>query len=252
MKNIKNAQVAGKRWGIWWTLGFSLVIAVVFIIVQLVVAGIVSAVQLEGSSRLDAELFFASLESNGLFLALATVATTFLCTGLIVLFAALRKGITVSQYLNLCPVPFTVLARWLGITIIFALAADGLWFLLDRPLVPEFMIAAYQSAEIYPLFWIAIVIAGPVFEELFFRGFLFEGLRESRIGAAGAVIVTSIAWAVIHLQYEIFEVILIVFLGLLLGIAKIKTRSIYTTIAMHGLVNLIAMVQVVVLLWRDY
>jgi membrane protease YdiL (CAAX protease family) len=43
-----------------------------------------------------------------------------------------------------------------------------------------------------------------------------------------------------------------VFLGLLLGIAKIKTRSIYTTIAMHGLVNLIAMVQVVVLLWRDY
>jgi hypothetical protein len=251
LNHIQSAQAIGRRWGVWWTLGFSLVIAVVFIIVQLVVAGVVSTVQLQGKSEPVTDAYFASLETNGLFLSLATVASSLLCTGLIVLFAALRRGITVSAYLDLRPLPFVVLARWIGITVIFALAADGLWLLLNRPLVPEFMIQAYQSAGNYPLFWFAIVVAGPVFEEVFFRGFLFEGLRESKLGSVGAVVATSVAWAAIHLQYEIFEITLILFLGLLLGTAKIKTRSIYTTVAMHGLVNLIAMAQVAALLWNQ-
>jgi membrane protease YdiL (CAAX protease family) len=41
------------------------------------------------------------------------------------------------------------------------------------------MTDTYETAEYTPLIWITFVIAAPLIEELFFRGFLFEGLRDS-------------------------------------------------------------------------
>jgi len=41
-----------------------------------------------------------------------------------------------------------------------------------------------------------------LFEELFFRGFLFRGLSSSFMGPVGAVLVTSALWALIHTQYD--------------------------------------------------
>ena len=104
------------------------------------------------------------------------------------------------------------------------------------------MTETYQTAKYLPLFWIALVVAAPLVEELFFRGFLFEGLRDSWMGSTGAILVTSIAWAAIHMQYEMFQMVMIGTLGVLLGIAKVKTRSLYIPIAMHSFNNLIAMV----------
>jgi membrane protease YdiL (CAAX protease family) len=44
------------------------------------------------------------------------------------------------------------------------------------------------------------------------------------------------------MQYGWFEIISIFFIGILLGIAKIKTKSLYVPIAMHMLMNLAASV----------
>ena len=55
---------------------------------------------------------------------------------------------------------------------------------------------------------------------------------------------TSVGWAAIHMQYELFQIVMIGVLGVLLGIAKLKTRSLYITLAMHSLHNLIATFQV--------
>ena len=74
------------------------------------------------------------------------------------------------------------------------------------------------------IFWIAIVFAAPVFEEIFFRGFLFEGFRKSRIGDLGTVIITALTWAIIHTQYGYYEMSFIFLLGILLGVVRIKNR----------------------------
>ena len=248
MEKIHFSKDTAKRWGIWATLGLSLIIALLFVVVQIVTAGVMGAVQINGEPTFDSEAFAVSLESFGLFISLSTIATGILCSASIVLFAAIRKGITVKQYLHFSPVPWRVLFRWLGVTIVFAIAIDGLSLLLGRPVIPEFMVTAYNTAVVYSLFWIAIVVAAPLLEELFFRGFLFEGLRESRLGSIGTVIATSVVWAVIHLQYGAFEITQIALLGLMLGIAKLKTRSIYVPMAMHSLINLLATVEVAVLL----
>ena len=87
-------------------------------------------------------------------------------------------------------------------------------------------------------------------EELVFRGFLFEGLRHSRLGNAGAIILASAVWASIHLQYEWFYVGQILVLGLLLGAARLFTRSLVPSILMHALVNGIATLQVALESWK--
>ena len=50
------------------------------------------------------------------------------------------------------------------------------------------------------------------------------------------------------LQYDLYGVATIFVSGLLLGYARLKTGSLYPTLFLHGLMNLIATVEVVVFL----
>jgi hypothetical protein len=87
------------------------------------------------------------------------------------------------------------------------------------------------------------MVVAPIFEEIFFRGFLFQGIRYSRLGPIGAIGITSFFWAVIHLQYDIYGIATIFAHGLLLGIVRFKTDSIYLLMVMHSLASLVATVE---------
>jgi membrane protease YdiL (CAAX protease family) len=140
------------------------------------------------------------------------------------------------------------LTKWLAITLIFIVLYDSLTISLGKPIVPEFLITAFQTAGFAPLLWFAIIIAAPLFEEIFFRGFLFKGFQHSKIGVKGAVLLTSLIWTAIHLQYSFYELSQIFVLGIIFGIARHKTQSLYTTLAMHSVHNLIATIEVAVYL----
>jgi len=62
------------------------------------------------------------------------------------------------------------------------------------------------------------------------------------------VALSALAWALIHFQYDLYGVATIFVSGLLLGCARLQTGSIYATMFMHGLMNLIATIEVVVFL----
>jgi len=59
-----------------------------------------------------------------------------------------------------------------------------------------------------PLFGIAAVVFAPLFEEGFFRGFLFVGFKQSRLGSFGTILITSAAWAALHIQYDLYGILL--------------------------------------------
>ena len=84
-----------------------------------------------------------------------------------------------------------------------------------------------------------------MFEEIFFRGFLFQGIRYSRLGPIGAIGITSFFWAAIHLQYDIYGIATIFALGILFGIARLKTGSIHLLMVMHSLASLVATIEMV-------
>ena len=127
-------------------------------------------------------------------------------------------------------------------------AADALTMLLGRPVIPEFMIDAYQTAGFVPLLWVALVVMAPVFEEIFFRGFIFPGIRNSRLGVTGAIVLTSLAWAACHVQYDLYHMTVIFGMGIVLGVARWRTESVYPPMATHAALNLVATVQVAVYL----
>src|SRR5437879_12171172 len=109
------------------------------------------------------------------------------------------------------------------------------------------MVEAYETAGFKPLLWLALIVAAPAGEETLFRGFLFEGISHSRLGAAGAIFLGSILWASIHVQHDAYGIAIIFLCGLFLGYVRLKTQSIYPTIFLHGLMNLVALLEVMIL-----
>jgi membrane protease YdiL (CAAX protease family) len=126
------------------------------------------------------------------------------------------------------------------------IAFDVLTYATGRDLVPAFMFESYKTARAsgsMVLFFIAVVIIGPVTEEIVFRGFLFRGLSASFLGVAGTLIATSVAWALMHVQYDALIIAQIFLIGLLLGWLRWASGSTLLTISLHMLANLVATIE---------
>jgi membrane protease YdiL (CAAX protease family) len=232
-------------WGAWATVGWGLFIMIAFFVFQGFVYAGFAVVEAVRNPDVSLDAMVKGIGRNGFVISVASCITTPLSIGLIVLLVWLRKEYSVKRYLGLKAIALRTMLMWLGTVMLFALASDVLTRLLGRPIVPEFMVNIYETASVAPFLWIALIAAAPLFEELFFRGFLFEGFQHSKLGPIGTVLLTSLGWTVLHLQYGAYELGTIFVLGILFGVARLKTKSIYPPLAMHALFNFFAMVQLV-------
>ncbi len=226
-----------KPWGFWATSVLGLVISVATLIAQVVaVLPLVFLLNRRGVLvRFD--------DTNGLFLAIASIAGLPVTTLFCLAFAKARRGMSARDYLGLRYVSGGRTIRWLLLLVLLIGAMDLMTWWTGRAIVSPDMIETYRTAGSVALLWMAIVVAAPVAEELFFRGFIFAGFAASPLGAAGATLLTSFAWAVIHFQYDFYERSMIFVSGLLLGWARWRTQSVTTPMLMHALMNAIAMVE---------
>ncbi|MFC1958097.1 lysostaphin resistance A-like protein [Chloroflexota bacterium] len=108
------------------------------------------------------------------------------------------------------------------------------------------MVNVYNTSVWPPLLWAALIIFAPAFEETFFRGFLFEGFRQSRIGIIGTIGLTALTWAALHMQYDIYGIVTIFIMGVLLGIVRLKTDSLWSPLLIHAFFNFVATLQVAI------
>ena len=119
-----------------------------------------------------------------------------------------------------------------------------------REVAPGFMVDVLKSARADGALWllvIAFVVAAPVSEELFARGFLYRGWSESKLGPPGAILLSSVVWTALHLQYDWFFFGEVFSIGLLLGYLRYRFQSTWLTIIVHGLNNAAAVVQTMLL-----
>jgi hypothetical protein len=194
----------------------------------------VHAFQQSGEEMMD------TLIGNGSLFAAGTLLGTLGAVPLIVLIARARTGYSVRQYLALKPVRSWVFARWMAMFAVLLAALHLLPFLWRGEKSTEFGIQMYSGDPSVVLLLLGIVLAGPLLEEMFMRGFLFDGLHHSRAGAPGAILITALLWALIHVQYDLIDVGAIFVAGVFLGLARLKTGSIYPPLAMHVLWNTVA------------
>ena len=105
---------------------------------------------------------------------------------------------------------------------------------------PDFLselVEQLNITSIYNGFFIILttIIFAPLVEEMLFRGFLQKVLEESWEDITKAILVTSLFFALVHLNpYWIVQIYL---LGMLLGYLAWRTNSIIPGIILHGLNN---------------
>ncbi len=201
------------------------------------VAALVAIILKVASSGVDLSSALETLASDGMVNSIAILASTALGAGLVFLFVKIRGGISISEYLGFKKI------GWRAILLIIALVIALLALVIiagpylsgegDSDLTTEL----YRSSVFPPLLWLAVALAAPFFEELFFRGFLFAGIRASRLGAVGAVVITAVLWASLHLQYSVFGMAQILLLGLVMGVVRHKTDSLWSSLMMHVMWN---------------
>ncbi len=116
---------------------------------------------------------------------------------------------------------------------------------------PGFMGEVLKSARAENSLWLLILsfcVAAPLTEELMTRGFLYRGWQESFLRPFGAIVLSTLVWACMHLQYDAFFLGQVFSIGLLFGYLRYRSGSTWPTIILHGLNNLAATLQTMYLL----
>ena len=109
----------------------------------------------------------------------------------------------------------------------------------------DFTVQAYQTAVFPFLFITALVVVAPIWEELFFRGFMHRGLAAAW-GPTPAIIFCSACWAMVHVQYD-YSLILVLFLvGIFFGFTRQLSGSTLLTVLLHASMNGVAIIEMIV------
>lgn len=191
----------------------------------------------------NAEKWAESAGSDGLALSIASWAGLVAGMPLLFFFAGRLSGGRALEFLGWRSVGLKSVAAWLLVLLLFLVGYDVLSWWVGRDVVPSFMRDIHTTAGHPVLLWLTLVVAAPLFEEFMFRGFLFAGLVRSPLGVAGTEIVTSLLWAMLHVQYDGTIILMIFVVGLFFTAARQVTHSIIPCLAMHAAMNAMALLE---------
>lgn len=110
-------------------------------------------------------------------------------------------------------------------------------FLFDTGADTSLPAAASVWEMIFKL--LTLLVLAPILEEILCRGILMQYLK--RYGLAVSLIVSSLCFALLH--FDPTSLVVIFFVGMLLGMIKVSTGSLWASIIAHSVNNLVAMTE---------
>jgi uncharacterized protein len=241
---VAPAAQAPRVWKFWGTALWGFVVFAAMFAGQIAVVVIFV---LQRGGAVDLGSVIQVVAASGLAISLSVIA------GLPAVLAALWLAIRFT------PTPFAdyLALRWtrwryvlIGIVglAILVFGWDMLSRATGREVTPDFMVEVLKSARSDGVLWLlvgAFCIAAPISEELFARGFLYRGWSESFLKVPGAIVLSSLVWTGLHLQYDWFFFGEVFCIGLWLGYIRYRSNSTWLTIVIHGLNNLGAVLQTI-------
>jgi len=232
-RRVKLMKVLGR----WATVGF----AVLAVVLGAVVSWAAVRFTIPATRNLD----LYGRMSNGTRQAVILLASAPVMI-ITLMLASRRSGSSVLAYLGLdiprrrhIAITVVGLAVWIGFTAIVDLV-------LGREVSP-WPLAIYRSARAdgsLIWLWLALVVAAPIGEEVLFRGFMFRGFVHAPRDAVPSIVLISLIWSLLHIQYDLLDITEIFVLGLLLGVVRWSTGSTTLTILLHALNNLVGFILV--------
>jgi uncharacterized protein len=187
---------------------------------------------------------------NGTAIAIFTLIADVVQTVTLIL-AARLTGTGVLAYFAITVPPWRIAALSFAALAGAIVVGDVLTLALGHDLVPMFQLDIHRSANAdgtLAMLWLALIVVGPVGEELLFRGFLFRGLVQGPSDAVPGILVTALIWSLLHVQYDWVGAALVFIIGLMFGIVRLYSGSTLLVIGLHMLLNLESVAETVVVL----
>ena len=136
---------------------------------------------------------------------------------------------------------FAIENRWIIPFVI--IASSALLFGVIEPIcslipIPEFFkkMLIEQANQKGFFFFLCVVVAAPILEELIFRGIMLDGLLK-KYSPVKSILISSFLFGFVHLNPLQFVAGL--FFGVFIGWSYYKTKSLSLTIIIHATVNLV-------------
>jgi membrane protease YdiL (CAAX protease family) len=233
-------------WKFWATLAWSLLLYIAMTAAAAV--GIVAAVNWYGIDISVVGADKAAFLNDGVVVAATSLSGTLPVLAVIWLAVKLARQ-KFADYLALRLPSMRQACIGLGAIVLLMFVIDATSKLVGRPVVPQVLIDGVRSAgdhRALGFFTLALVVTAPITEEIAFRGFIYRGFAASRLGTVGAVILSSLIFAAIHVQYDPITLAGVLATALLLGTMRAIGGSTLLTIAMHALNNFVVLME---MLW---
>lgn len=220
-----------KVWGYWATFGWALL---AFVVGQFLALAVLVWLRLGDVSLVLTKPF------DGAMITLFIVVANPLMIAVLALAVRLARARQVDYFALVLP-RLRDLALGLVCLVGLIIVSDALLYVSGRDLVTPFQLQSYASATAegwLPALLAAAILIAPAGEELMFRGFIFRGWARSDRTAWPAIVVISVLWAALHIQYDWAGVLQIFVIGLFLGWMRARSGSILLTFLLHALFNL--------------
>jgi len=129
----------------------------------------------------------------------------------------------------------------IGVVIFYNVVINALGLDLLKP-SEQLTDSFFEHDWLVPMIGFSVVIAAPVAEEIFFRGFLFAGLRR-RMPFVAAGLLSGAVFSLAHFDPGL--VLPFTLVGLILAFTYERTGSLYTSMGVHFLFNAISFLALV-------
>lgn len=170
---------------------------------------------------------------------LSAMVTLFVIFAIIWLLIKINKA-NFGEFMAIRPFRWRYLFIFSILLLLLNLIIDGVTTWLDREPM-QFMDALILTANPLWLLILTVIVIVPIYEELIFRGFMWSGLVGTKLGVWGTAILTSVVFAVIHVQYGWVELLGIFALAMLFSYARLLSGSLLLPIILHIFNNGLAM-----------
>jgi uncharacterized protein len=232
-------MVQMKIWGYWATLGWAVL---AFLAGQFIAFGLLLVLHIGDWNVLLQTPFDGELVT--LFILISNPVTI----GVLALAVRFGRG-NQTEYFALHRPQTRDVTLGVGCLVALIALCDALLYLSGRALVTPFQLQSYTTAAaegwLLPMFAAAVLVA-PAGEEILFRGFLFRGWARSERSAWPAIVVISLLWAMLHVQYDWTGMLQIFVIGLFLGWMRLRSGSTVLTFVLHALFNIEGTMETVV------
>jgi membrane protease YdiL (CAAX protease family) len=162
------------------------------------------------------------------------------------------KMVTMAAMLILVPL-FVVYAHFRKVPLSVFPEKFGKWYILSTIIAAALLLSApinYIEGLLAILASVYGSIVTPVFEELIFRGYLWNRLEKSFSGRRTVYLLSALLFMLWHIGYMLpslasgnfvavaWKLAAGLCYGLVLGALRLKTKNCYSTMLLHGVLNL--------------